>query len=100
MENPIFKLVFGFALGAIGLAITIMIASASLPGGRTLDFVLTQSGAIDILVSIPWMTFKIISGYLPALIWYFRLSTGRFSASQQNGMPVHLESICWYFGSQ
>jgi hypothetical protein len=48
MENPSFKLVFGFALGTIGMAVTIIIAGANLPGGRTLDFILTQGGVVDI----------------------------------------------------
>jgi hypothetical protein len=48
MEKPSFKLVFGFAMGTLGLAVVQIINGMGLPGGRTLDFVFTQSGTVDL----------------------------------------------------
>lgn len=48
MEKPSFKLVFGFGMGTIGLALVMIVSGLDLPGGRTLDFVLTQRGAVDL----------------------------------------------------
>jgi hypothetical protein len=48
MEKPSFKLVFGFALGTLALALVLNVTGFDFPGGRTLDFVLTQDGAIDL----------------------------------------------------
>jgi hypothetical protein len=43
MENPSFKLVLGFALGAIGLASVHVSIGLQLPGWRSMDFVLAQA---------------------------------------------------------
>lgn len=44
MENPSFKLVLGFALGAIGLGAVFLSNGYALPSGRPLDFVISQAG--------------------------------------------------------
>ena len=48
MEKPSFKLVFGFAMGTIGLALVMVVSGLDLAGRRTLDLVLTQKGAVDL----------------------------------------------------
>jgi hypothetical protein len=48
MEKPSFKLVFGFAMGTLGLAVVLLLNGMSLPGGRLLDFVITQSSTLDL----------------------------------------------------
>jgi hypothetical protein len=48
MEKPSFILVFGFALGTLALALVLIVTGLELPGGRSLDFVLTQDGATNL----------------------------------------------------